>query len=69
VVAFVSGFRKLADPLRSLLDFYVDFQKAQVQLRLIADWIAMDSPAPATGASGKGGATLRDRRTARPPSL
>ena len=69
VVAFVSGFRKLADPLRSLLDFYVDYQKAQVQLRLIADWIAIDSPATAMGASGLGGAALRDRGTARPPTL
>lgn len=38
VVAFASGYRKLAEPLRSLLDFYVNFQKAQVQFKLIAEW-------------------------------
>jgi ABC-type bacteriocin/lantibiotic exporter with double-glycine peptidase domain len=38
VVAFATGFRRLADPLRSLLDFYVNYQKAQVQFKLIADW-------------------------------
>jgi ABC-type bacteriocin/lantibiotic exporter with double-glycine peptidase domain len=38
VVAFATGYRRLADPLRSLLDFYVDFQRAQVQFKLIAEW-------------------------------
>lgn len=38
VVAFATGYRRLADPLRGLLDFYVDLQRAEVQFRLIAEW-------------------------------
>jgi ABC-type bacteriocin/lantibiotic exporter with double-glycine peptidase domain len=38
VVAFVSGFRKVSDPVRDLLEFYVYAEWARVQHRLTADW-------------------------------
>lgn len=55
VVAFASGYRKLSDPLRGLLDFYVDFQKAQVQFKLLAQWFnenGAPEPSPAPSKTG-----------------
>lgn len=43
VVAFVSGFRKIADPFRGLLDFYVNVEKARVQHNLIARWFERET--------------------------
>jgi ABC-type bacteriocin/lantibiotic exporter with double-glycine peptidase domain len=40
VVAFISGFRRLADPSRELLAYYRLAAETQVQYRLIAKWLA-----------------------------
>lgn len=39
VVAFMSGFERLADPLRELLSFFRTAAQANVQHRMIARWI------------------------------
>jgi ABC-type bacteriocin/lantibiotic exporter with double-glycine peptidase domain len=38
VVAFVSGFERLSDPLRDLLNFYREYEQAKVQHRMIVQW-------------------------------
>jgi ABC-type bacteriocin/lantibiotic exporter with double-glycine peptidase domain len=40
VVAFISGFRRLADPSRELLTYYRLAAATRVQYRLIANWLA-----------------------------
>jgi ABC-type bacteriocin/lantibiotic exporter with double-glycine peptidase domain len=40
VVAFISGFRRLADPSRELLTYYRLAAETRVQYRLIANWLA-----------------------------
>ena len=42
VVAFISGFEKIMDPARELLNFYRRMAQIRVQYRLIADAIAED---------------------------
>ena len=39
VVAFISGFRRLADPSRKVLACYRPADETRVQYRLIANWI------------------------------
>jgi ABC-type multidrug transport system fused ATPase/permease subunit len=39
VVAFISGFERLADPLSELLTYYRTAAQASVQHRMIADWM------------------------------
>ncbi len=39
VVAFVSGFERISNPLRDLLDFYRQYQQARVQHRMIVQWV------------------------------
>ena len=39
VVAFISGFRRLADPSRELLAYYRLAAETRVQCRLIAKWL------------------------------
>jgi len=39
VVAFISGLERLSNPLRDLLNFYREYQQADVQLGLIVEWI------------------------------
>ena len=39
IVAFVSGFQRLADPLRALIQFYRRCAQAQVQHDMIARWM------------------------------
>lgn len=39
VVAFVSGFERLSNPLRDLLNFYRDYEQAKVQHQMIARWV------------------------------
>ena len=39
IVAFVSAFQRLADPLRELLGFYREAQAAQVRHALVAEWM------------------------------
>ncbi len=40
VVAFISGFQRLADPSRELLAYYRLAAETRVQYRLIAGWLA-----------------------------
>ncbi|WP_232825580.1 ABC transporter transmembrane domain-containing protein [Albibacillus kandeliae] len=40
IVAFISGFERMADPLRELIGFYRQAAQASVQHRLIASWMA-----------------------------
>jgi ABC-type bacteriocin/lantibiotic exporter with double-glycine peptidase domain len=42
VVAFVSGFQRLSDPMGDLLDFYRVYSQAKVQYRMIVRWVAGD---------------------------
>ncbi len=39
VVAFLSGFQRMADPLSELLNYYRTAAQASVQHRMIADWM------------------------------
>lgn len=39
IVAFVSGFQRLADPLRALIKFYRTCAQTEVQHRMIARWM------------------------------
>lgn len=45
VVAFISGFQRLSDPMGDLLDFYRNYSQTTVQYRMIVEWIAGDSVA------------------------
>lgn len=47
VVAFVSGFRKVSEPVRDLLEFYVYAEWARVQHRLTAQWFEAQQARPA----------------------
>lgn len=42
VVAFISGFQRLSDPMGELLDFYRTYSQTKVQYRLIVDWIGVE---------------------------
>lgn len=44
VVAFMSGFQRLADPMGDLLDFYRVYSQTKVQYRMIVDWVGGDAP-------------------------
>lgn len=39
VVAFISGLERLSSPLRDLLNFYREFQQANVQYEMIVKWV------------------------------
>lgn len=39
VVAFISGFQRLSDPMGDLLDFYRTYSQTKVQYRMIMQWI------------------------------
>ncbi|MEM1342956.1 MAG: ABC transporter ATP-binding protein [Pseudomonadota bacterium] len=39
IVAFVSGFQRLAEPLRALIRFYREYAQARVQHDMIARWM------------------------------
>lgn len=39
VVAFISGFQRLSDPVGDLLDFYRSYSQTRVQYQMILDWI------------------------------
>lgn len=39
VLAFVSGFERLSNPLRDLLNFYRDYEQAMVQHQMILGWV------------------------------
>ncbi|WP_442579256.1 hypothetical protein ACSBOB_27730 [Mesorhizobium sp. ASY16-5R] len=45
VVAFISGFQRLVEPMGDLLDFYRTYSQTKVQYRLIVDWIATEPAA------------------------
>lgn len=47
VVAFMSGFQRLADPMGDLLDFYRVYSQTKVQYRMIVDWVGNDGPSAA----------------------
>lgn len=40
IVAFISGFERISSPLRELIGFYRVAAQANVQHRLIAEWMA-----------------------------
>jgi ABC-type bacteriocin/lantibiotic exporter with double-glycine peptidase domain len=50
VVAFVSGFERISGPLHDLLNFYREYEQANVQLQMIEKWIDGDQTASATSA-------------------
>jgi ABC-type bacteriocin/lantibiotic exporter with double-glycine peptidase domain len=39
VLAFVSGFERLAQPIRELVTFYRDAAQTKVQIEMVADWV------------------------------
>ena len=39
VVAFISGFSKLSDPIRELITYYRDAAQPAVKHQMIADWM------------------------------
>lgn len=39
VVAFISGFHRLSDPVGDLLDFYRTYSQTKVQYAMITDWV------------------------------
>jgi ABC-type bacteriocin/lantibiotic exporter with double-glycine peptidase domain len=39
VVAFVSGFQRISDPLHDLLNFYREYEQAKVQHQMIVKWV------------------------------
>lgn len=39
VVAFISGFQRLSDPIGDLLDFYRSYSQTKVQYQMIVAWI------------------------------
>lgn len=39
MVAFISGFQRLADPVRDLVDFYRNASLTQTRYRLVGDWL------------------------------
>jgi ABC-type bacteriocin/lantibiotic exporter with double-glycine peptidase domain len=43
VVAFISGFQRLSDPMGDLLDFYRTYSQTKVQYCMIVEWIGVDS--------------------------
>lgn len=43
VVAFISGFQRLADPMGDLLDFYRAYSQTKVQYRMIIEWVGDES--------------------------
>jgi ABC-type bacteriocin/lantibiotic exporter with double-glycine peptidase domain len=45
VVAFVSGFERISGPLHDLLNFYREYEQANVQLQMIEKWIDGDQTA------------------------
>jgi ABC-type bacteriocin/lantibiotic exporter with double-glycine peptidase domain len=57
VVAFVSGFDRLSGPLRDLLNFYREYEQANVQYRMIVQW--------AEGKQADGNALPKSRKTGR----
>ena len=44
VVAFVSGFDRIASPLHDLLNFYREYQQAKVQHQMIVKWVEDQQP-------------------------
>jgi ABC-type bacteriocin/lantibiotic exporter with double-glycine peptidase domain len=44
VVAFMSGFQRLSDPMGDLLDFYRTYSQTKVQYRLIVAWAGEEAP-------------------------
>ncbi len=44
VLAFVSGFERLSNPVRDLLGFYRDYQQARVQHLMIVRWLEGAGP-------------------------
>lgn len=45
IVAFISGFERISSPLRELIGFYRVAAQADVQHRMIADWMSAQSDA------------------------
>ena len=39
VVAFISGFHRLSDPVGDLLDFYRTYSQTKVLYAMITDWV------------------------------
>ena len=39
IVAFVSGFERISNPLHDLLNFYREYEQAKVQLQMIGEWV------------------------------
>ncbi|MEM7508606.1 MAG: ABC transporter ATP-binding protein [Pseudomonadota bacterium] len=39
IIAFVTGFARLGDPIRSLIAFYREAAQANVHHRMVADWV------------------------------
>ena len=39
VVAFMSGFQRLSDPMGELPDFYRTYSQTKVQYRMIVEWV------------------------------
>lgn len=50
IVAFISGFERISSPLRELMGFYRVAAQADVQHRMIADWMSVQSAAREQGA-------------------
>ena len=61
VVAFISGFQRLADPLSALLTYYRTAAQANVQHRMIAEWMTGQiEGSPGGAARGREGLVAAD---------
>lgn len=39
VVAFISGFQRLSDPMGDILDFYRNYSQTKIQYAMILEWV------------------------------
>lgn len=56
LIAFISGFQRLADPLRQMIAFYRQWAQTEVQHEMVADWMLPNGrPSPAAEGEAQDG--------------